>query len=745
MFTYIVVLADRFEETERLRYIDLMRNSETQKRYFVKIMIVGKQSVGKTCLLRNLLKEDIKDVSSTDGIHIVIHRSKINIENGKWIIEKDRPKPKKSRDSIELHSMDNSKQLIMPSDLKSSDLFTATSISKRPSKNYARCGLWDFAGQKEFYCTHQAFLTSSAIYLVVADMKTNFVTEQQKKDTTEDDISSLSDFQEEDYVGFWFDSIHCYRTVDRRTDEESMNPPVIVVLTGKDRIGKNKLQGRQKYLDDQFSQLHGEQEKYQHYRHKYFISNTKDPDKIFEKIRKKISEIAQNMPLWGKSVPLKWILLEHLINVNRDNGKHFISFNDMIKMAKQPEIGILDKGEVSTFLHFQHEVGNIIFFKDIPDLIIIEPQWLANAFRCLVSDRFKIDDVHDVSPIDKRQISTDWTLLNNKGEISDLLINTLFKLKGGDYFLKQKKQLLEVMKKFDILVQIEGENVYIMPSMFPPSSISTVCMDIGIVKANCKTSWFCMKFKFLPPSFFSHLLVWLMNNYRPTRVKSGFALYRGICVFDLDSSRCEKLLMTMSIDTIALQIVSFSKQTQDLLEVCSGVRKDTRRKIVNLKKRYGIDLSYEQMFKCSDCTCHTEAFSLKQLIENTRNYCSHHQEAHESATIYSPWKVESTEGHIEKGMSKKHSQILQTCSEHMLENLYNVDMICEYLEVDDILTEEIRDTIKHKNGRQEQTKELLSILPFKGEKSYERFIEALKITENKNVAHYLEQQVGSTG
>ncbi|XP_076086016.1 putative serine/threonine-protein kinase pats1 [Mytilus galloprovincialis] len=720
-----------------------MQNSETQKRYFVKIMIVGKESVGKTCLLRNLLKEDIKDVSSTDGIHIVIHRSKINIENGKWIIEKDRPKD--TQDSIKLHILNNSTQLIMPSGLMS-DLFTATSISKSPSNNYARCGLWDFAGQKEFYCTNQAFLTSSAIYLVVADMKTNFVTEQQQQDTTEVAISSLSDLQEEDYVGFWFDSIHCYRTVDRRTDEESMDPPVIVVLTGKDRIGKNELQDRQTYLNDQFSQLHGEQEKYQHYRHKYFISNTKDPDKIFEKIRTKISEIAKKMPLWGKSVPLKWILLEHLINLNRDCGKHFVSFKDMIKMAKHPEIEILDKGEVSTFLHFQHEVGNIIFFKDIPDLIILEPQWLANAFRCLVSDRFNIDDVHDVSPKDKRQISADWTLLHNKGKISDLLINTLFKLKGGDYFLTQKKHLLEVMKKFDILMQIEGETAYIMPSMFPPSSISTVCMKIGIVNANCqRTSWFCMKFKFLPPSFFNHLLVWLMKTYRPTRVTSEFALYRGLCVFDLESSQCDKLLMTMSIDTIALQIVSFSKQTLDLLEVCSGIRKDMRRKIVNLKKRYGIELSYEQMFKCSDCTCHTDAFSLKQLKEHTKNYCSHHQKAHESATICFPWAVESTESPIEKGMKEKHSQILQACSEHMVENLYNVDMICEYLEIDDILTEEIRDKIKHKNGRQKRTKELLFFLPSRGEKAYERFIEALKITENTNVAHYLEQQVGSTG
>ncbi|CAG2230323.1 unnamed protein product [Mytilus edulis] len=438
--------------------------------------------------------------------------------------------------------MDNSEHLITPSDLIS-DVFPTTSISNSPSNNYARCGLWDFAGQKEFYCTHQAFLTSSAIYLVVVDMKTDFVTEQ-KKLYNRRRYQFLSDLQEEDYVGFWFDSIHCYRTVDPQDGEASMDPPVVVVFTGKDRYDQNELQERQKYLGDQLSQLHGEQEKYQHYRHKYCISNTEDSDTIFAKIRTKISEIAQKMPLWGTLVPLKWIVLEHLINLNRDSGKHFVSFNDVTKMAKHPEIEIFDEGEVSTFLHFQHEVGNIIFFKDIPDLIILEPQWLANAFRCLVSDRFDIDDVQGASDRDKRQISLDWTLLINKGEISDLLINTLFKLKGGDYFLTQKVQLLE--------------------------------------------------------------------------------------------------------------------------------------------------------------------------------------------------------GHIEKGMSKKHSQILQTCSEHMVNNLYNVDMICEYLEVDDILTEEIRDTIKHKNGRQKQTKELLSLLPFRGEKAYERFIEALKITENTNVAHYLEQQVGST-
>lgn len=66
----------------------LMQSSETEKRYFVRIMIVGKETVGKTCLLRRLLKESIEDVSSTDGIDIVVRRCKINIEDGKWTIGK---------------------------------------------------------------------------------------------------------------------------------------------------------------------------------------------------------------------------------------------------------------------------------------------------------------------------------------------------------------------------------------------------------------------------------------------------------------------------------------------------------------------------------------------------------------------------------------------------------------------------------------------------------------------------------
>ncbi|XP_076086190.1 uncharacterized protein LOC143056899 isoform X2 [Mytilus galloprovincialis] len=253
-----------------LTFKKLMQKSETEKRYFVRIMIVGKESAGKKCLLRRLLKEDIDDVTSTDGVDIVVRRCKINIEDGKWTIGKEiddkkermdralSPNGKTQIDDIEStkrttvstkltqsekrennvlviksidvnngypidikadHLADNrddpnmhvdqinystvnhpdntasykkdrkndkkinmdknqSSLLVMPQDLMAK-VFTK-STAKTPRNLFALCELWDFAGQKEFYATHQAFLTSSAVYLVVADMKDDILREEDE-------------------------------------------------------------------------------------------------------------------------------------------------------------------------------------------------------------------------------------------------------------------------------------------------------------------------------------------------------------------------------------------------------------------------------------------------------------------------------------------------------------------------------------------------------------------------------------
>ena len=59
--------------------------SGVEKRHVIRIMIVGPFGVGKTCLMRRLLKKDLKGVTSTDGINIMIMRCKVRLKDGTWM------------------------------------------------------------------------------------------------------------------------------------------------------------------------------------------------------------------------------------------------------------------------------------------------------------------------------------------------------------------------------------------------------------------------------------------------------------------------------------------------------------------------------------------------------------------------------------------------------------------------------------------------------------------------------------
>ncbi|CAG2224646.1 unnamed protein product [Mytilus edulis] len=174
-------------------------------------------------------------IETSVEINMMVNESEVNVKDNKYenITNTD-------TDSTNSENEDHLSSLEMPQDLMS-QIFASTSTSSIPSNDYALCGLWDFAGQKDFYATHQVFLTSTAIYLVVADMETD-IWKEKEGDTKE----STSGKQENghlltddgEYVDYWFDSIHCYRTSSLLGQEQlraPFDPPVIVVFTGTDR------------------------------------------------------------------------------------------------------------------------------------------------------------------------------------------------------------------------------------------------------------------------------------------------------------------------------------------------------------------------------------------------------------------------------------------------------------------------------------------------------------------------------
>lgn len=369
----------------------------------------------------------------------------------------------------------------------------------------------------------------------------------------------------------------------------------------------------------------------------FCLSNTDDSDEEFEELRLEISAVARELNNWGEAMPLKWVLLENLIEIIKKNGKDFINDLDMFNMAKHPEIKMTNYEDVLVFLRFQHKVGNVIFFDDVPDFIILNPQWLVNAFQCLVSDQ--IDD--------KLQHRDDWIEFEKSGKISETLIMKRFELKGGNQFVEQKEHLLKVMEKFDILVKIGETGIYLVPSMTPHTSFDDVCNTFGVEVSSCKrTSWFCLKFKFLPPAFFNHFSVWFMRNYEPSKVndeRQSLALFRGISIFDIDKSGCEKLLVTMSTDTVALQLLSFSNEDKDFGRMCSDIRTSLIRKTEDIKEKYKLTICYDLHFKCSKGRYYEDTISFTKLKSLPEYYCNEHKEAHQSAQVYLPWMMYQNE------------------------------------------------------------------------------------------------------
>lgn len=77
---------DKMEKADKERYIKILKEG-SQRRYHIKLMILGRHGVGKTSLMKRLLQETIeqvKDVKSTDGINIE-KKCKVDIVSGKWI------------------------------------------------------------------------------------------------------------------------------------------------------------------------------------------------------------------------------------------------------------------------------------------------------------------------------------------------------------------------------------------------------------------------------------------------------------------------------------------------------------------------------------------------------------------------------------------------------------------------------------------------------------------------------------
>lgn len=403
--------------------------------------------------------------------------------------------------------------------------------------------------------------------------------------------------------------------------------------------------GNKEELDKQFNSLLHTNQRHCHVRGPiHYISNIEPSATDFKRLREFIFGIAKEMPGWGEDYPIRWINLEREIEGLREkNDKPVLSLENIMEVAKNCPVPITCTQEVILFLQYQHQLGNIIFFNEtsLHEFVIIKPTWLIDAFRCIVF----ADKLHPFANTPQNKILLDFKIT---GVITLDVLEKLFREKRPE-LIKHVGYVLDLMMKFDIIVQGKDTNVFICPCVIDKKSCSFETIWKKIDKF-VHSPWLCLEFNFLPPALFNHLLVFCMRDSAFEQPKLSYEF--GVFCFE-KTNGMTKFVLCMSKNTIFLQIKSSQKddntsiQRKETMKIGQTLFKNISRKINDILHKYELTVNYKLKVQCPESdydACETEGhlYSVENMAYNTKATCDYHDDLHDIQEMFTFWIPVST-------------------------------------------------------------------------------------------------------
>ncbi|XP_078352523.1 leucine-rich repeat serine/threonine-protein kinase 2-like isoform X1 [Oculina patagonica] len=387
-------LTDPPEEIKRngIKTISYLRNilRRSEGYYTMKLMLVGKAAQGKTTLKHRLMKDYSYNInSSTNGI-----------------------------------AMDEFRY-----NRKDFGLF--------PMHQEFVFKIWDFGGQEDFYTTHQCFLSTLALYLLVWNLEEG-----------ESGIEMLKS---------WLDTISA----------SASNTSLIIVGTHLDKVKKNKEPGFQERMRELVMELVALP--------KYNRINVKDIKEVscapdnregIDDLRVTIYDVARGLQksergqvsVMGEKIPHSFLLVADVIQAKRqelrNNGQmpimHKSAYEALVlDTIKNDTLDIEDTNDLVEVTQFMHERGILMHYddpnQDLQDLYFIDPQWLCELMAQIVT-------LPEVNPYIRNGI---------------LNLDDLPQIFKGELFAHQNSpQFIRLLNRFQIACSLD-ENRVLIPSKLP--------------------------------------------------------------------------------------------------------------------------------------------------------------------------------------------------------------------------------------------------------------------------------------
>jgi len=452
--------------------------------------------------------------------------------------------------------------------------------------------VWDFAGQEEYYATHQVFLSTRSLYLAVWDVR--------------EGIGGINELKP------WLNNI-ILRTPQSRIIVIGTHLDCLIADLGSKQAADAKCEEYTQYfynnVDKEFidNNVAGI----------YYVGLIGKFVGVAE-LKKQIYNVAKDYkvdghPIMGSDIPYSYTQVDKMLSKLSKPVLQAEEFKEMVKSLKQTDLQSND--DIRAAALFLHDVGSLLHFDDhrhnLDDLYFVKPQWLCKLMATVVTVKERNKYVKD-------------------GIITRDHLQELFKTAGGDYSDQFIDQYLALFNRFEIALPLnKAEDEFIISCCLPskrPAVVEPISTELHFRRDYLFQTA-------LPPGLWSRLLSRLINSIDvvgelldhttsiPQQSEGELHYWStGLYCCTSDQLFCIESCHVGSHDGISI-IVSFQAQQRGILS-----------QLVNLVQQIvsewfpGLVDKCGQLFPCYECAAATrlgksnvEMFKIQQLLSYLEN------------------------------------------------------------------------------------------------------------------------------
>ena len=541
---------------------------------------------------------------------------------------------------------DNQKLKSVAVDLKSDNQDQTSIVQQYFVTSNTLIACYDSGGQPEFFDVMPAFVTATTGNIMIFDMSKNLYSKIDPEFFKNGQCLSQSD-AETHYTGAQLlktalANIQSYTTQNNpcsTINRHSRSNQLLVVGTHLDLCGNTEDEVCRELrrvetiiCDDVLHDSSGitkiERTKGKHTNiihpiankyHKNSSETVKNREGAAQEIRTAIESMCENHSVKNE-IPISWLLFQYEVKLH---GGHFILRSDCDKIAEQSYI---DKKDVDDILFFFHELGILLYYKDVKNLghvVFSNPQWLFIQLTKLIELKYRASYETKKSirkGIFKKEFLAE---IDREGfEAKDIL---------------QYEDIFNLFVHLNVMARLSDiTEEYFMPALLDPipNDISMNALfddEVALFDDEVRSTLY-IKFKdgFFPRGVFCCLIASSIQKNKSWKLQLN-AAYKDLVVFQIAMNE-EYLVLSDKIHFISAEIYHKEKLPQNkhhvichtlyknLKEICRAIHLDGDFKFGFLCEKHKSFASVEIQYPCCpesifcDHSQHTSVMTDKQLV-----------------------------------------------------------------------------------------------------------------------------------